>query len=700
MKRKIVSFITIICMVITLIPATVAASYASTVPPNISQSTVVDRITELENGLSGKFFTTDGKPAYDSGDDRCNVVNVLNRNSTVRSLIYNNKGKSGYRPDYDSYLPGHYAHDYGSVGTLGWSCFGFANFAEWYIFSQKCSDTVSTKTIAKGISYNYSNMSAKAKPGDVVRLTGNGFSGHSGIVKSVGSKYVTILDANGDAGEYYGTSRVTTRKVYYASGMKVSISRATNSVTGWPAINATNVASTGKVKLSWYKKSKASKYYVYRALASDGVYKLIKKTTSTTYTDTGATASYMYYYKVKAVSSSGKTLAWSKVATRTCDLAQPKLTGISNVASHGGIKVTFKGVKNANKYKVYRATSKDGDYKFVFDLNCNKTDSGGEAHYFINTSGTPGKTYYYKVQAVNTKNTGADSALSAYMYKTRDLAQPTVTGISNVASSGAVKIDYKGVQNADKYELYRATSKTGTYSCILYINCEPDTAGEAHYFLSTGGTRGKTYYYKVRAVMSDNSYATSALSKYVVGSVKAPATSIISSKASSMVSAATNVAGKSKSSLGLSGEWCASFIYYCAQKSGNTSEIGSSAYVGTMAEQTVNSKGGTIIFVNQNAYNSCKSRFVSSRCKYDPNYIPKKGDLYIQKGEDYGDQYFAHIGLVRKDSTNSRIAYTIEGNTSCSDGNHSDYGYVEYKTRDKNGFAAPYGFSAFVKPAY
>ena len=605
MKKKIVSFITILCLVVTLIPATVATSHAATTPSSVSKSTVLERIEELEDGLSGKFFTTDGYRANNSGDSRCNVVNVLNQNSTVRNLIYKNKGKTGYRPSYDSYLPGHYAHDYGCVSTLGYSCFGFANFAEWYIFSSKCSDSVSTKTIAKGIAYNYSNISANAKPGDIVRLTGNGFSGHSGIVKSIGSNYMTILDANGDGGEYYGASRITTRNVYYASGMKVSISRATNSVDGWPALNASNVESTGKIKLSWYKKKNAAKYFVYRASSKNGTYKLIKKTTSTTYTDTAASASYNYYYKVKAVSSAGKFMAWSDVVNRTCDLARPKITSAVKVASSSKIKITWNDVKNANRYELYRGTG-DGNYTKIatFDTKMNT----GKSHYCYNSKNmTPGKKYYYKIKAINTNSSGADSALS------------------------------------------------------LAVSCVAGTA-------STNNTN------------TGNTSTTAS--------------------ASAMVAAAEACVGKSKSSLGMPEEWCAAFVDYCAVKSGNTSKVGDDPYVGPLAKQTVNSEGGTIIFVNKNAYDACKDRFISARCKYDPDYIPKKGDLYIQKGPGYLDPYFAHIGIVRKDSTTSSIAYTIEGNTDCPDGAHADFQYVEYKTRNKNTLSEPYGFSAFVKPAY
>ena len=166
---------------------------------------------------------------------------------------------------------------------------------------------------------------------------------------------------------------------------------------------------------------------------------------------------------------------------------------------------------------------------------------------------------------------------------------------------------------------------------------------------------------------------------------------------SSIVKYANSVAGKSKSQLGLSGEWCARFVSYCAKQTGNQSKVGTSVWVGEQARQTVNDKGGKITFVNRSAYNAHKNDFVSSRCIYNASYMPKAGDLYIQYSPDY---YFAHVGIVRANSTKSYIAYTIEGNTSCDDGNHYDYSNVEKKTRNNRNFMRGYGFTAFVTPDY
>lgn len=178
--------------------------------------------------------------------------------------------------------------------------------------------------------------------------------------------------------------------------------------------------------------------------------------------------------------------------------------------------------------------------------------------------------------------------------------------------------------------------------------------------------------------------------------------------AAAMKATAESCKGKSKSSLNLSGEWCARFAYYCAKQSGNKNIVGSNIYVGPQAEQTVKA-GGTITFVNKSAYNAEKARFKkwSGRCKYNASYKPKAGDLYIQRTVEKGTVYnFGHVGIVRSGSvskTKSGInitAHTVEGNTTCSCGKHKNFNNVEYKTRVKSQLPSNYAMIAFVTPKY
>ena len=78
-------------------------------------------------------------------------------------------------------------------------------------------------------------------------------------------------------------------------------------------------------------------------------------------------------------------------------------------------------------------------------------------------------------------------------------------------SSGHPKLSWAKVEGAKKYEVYRATSKSGTYTKI-------STTTKLSY-TNTTAKAGKTYYYKVKAVCGASSYGNSAYSKVV--SIKA-----------------------------------------------------------------------------------------------------------------------------------------------------------------------------------
>lgn len=195
----------------------------------VSKSTINERISQLISALDGRYFTTDGKKASSNVDSRCNVDKVVASNSAVRKLVKNNK--DGSEPTSMKNLPEHYAHDYGTTLSRGYSCCGFANFAGWYIFADSCSSDIGTVTIEKKIACNYSNASRLLKPGDILRVSGSISNGHSLIVVSVKSSGIEIIDCNST--QYSASdakaSRVCHYTVSYGKINYMSISRATNS---------------------------------------------------------------------------------------------------------------------------------------------------------------------------------------------------------------------------------------------------------------------------------------------------------------------------------------------------------------------------------------------------------------------------------------------------------------------------------------
>ena len=208
----------------------------------------------------------------------------------------------------------------------------------------------------------------------------------------------SYTNTKANAGQYYYYYVVAINEAGKASAPSAIVGRTCDLAR--PVVTATNVAKTGKVRLTWEAVEGAVEYKVYRAAEKDGTYKLMFTTEGTSYTNTNAVAGTTYYYKVVAVAK--KTAANSAPAevSRTCDLPQVKVTGKLNLA--GTPKLSWDKVEGAVSYKVYRATSADGEYKLM------KTTTGTS---YSNTNHVNGTTYYYYVVAV-AENVWGNSAPS------------------------------------------------------------------------------------------------------------------------------------------------------------------------------------------------------------------------------------------------------------------------------------------------
>jgi len=173
-----------------------------------------------------------------------------------------------------------------------------------------------------------------------------------------------------------------------------------------PVVTASNVAKSGKVKLTWKAVPGAVKYEIYRSAKKNGSYKKLYAVTGTTYTNTSAKAGNSYYYKVKAISGTDGTpdSRFSAPVYRTCDLAKP--TGLKITKKNGYPSLTWTAVEGADRYAVYRCTKKNGSYVKI------STTSGTT---FTNTSAIAGNTYYYKIKALKTGKSAATSAFSGYV---------------------------------------------------------------------------------------------------------------------------------------------------------------------------------------------------------------------------------------------------------------------------------------------
>ena len=263
-----------------------------------------------------------------------------------------------------------------------------------------------------------------------------------------------------------------------------------------PVIKVVNHGETGKPTISWGKVQGATGYEVWRKAGSNGSYKRIKSVTGCSTRDSAALPGVIYSYKVKALCGKNgiANSTFSAEKRIACDLAKPKGIKVTTVASTGKPKVTWNKVNGATKYEVWRKIGANGTYKKIYTTVGNS---------YTNTAAKAGTIYYYKVKAICGKNSGGNSVFSASDYVTCDLAAPKIT-VSGTKKRGKIVVSWSKVENADRYYVYRATSKNGTYE--KYATTISKT------YTDSSVKKGKYYYYKVKAVYDGKPAATSAYS--------------------------------------------------------------------------------------------------------------------------------------------------------------------------------------------
>lgn len=317
---------------------------------------------------------------------------------------------------------------------------------------------------------SYDVYRAPAGTADWAWLTNTTALGYTDSDAAVGVNYDYMVKAIGhtpDTTDPFSATITACRKLPCVDGIKGS-----------------NVASTGKIQLSWDPVEGAVSYKVYRATKEDGSYSLMKTVTDgTTYVNASAKAGKTYFYKIVAVAANTKANSeYSYAFEYTCDCAQPVIT-MGNDAATGKITIKWAKVEGAVKYQVYRADTKNGTYKLMKTVDTTT---------YTNSNAKAGKTYYYKVRAV-AENADARSAFSAIKSRLCDCAQPVIKVAASTTSS--IKLSWAKVEGATKYQIQRATALNGTYKTVKTTTSLS--------WNNTGLTAGKTYYYRVKAIASN-----------------------------------------------------------------------------------------------------------------------------------------------------------------------------------------------------
>ena len=279
-----------------------------------------------------------------------------------------------------------------------------------------------------------------------------------------------------------------------------------------PVLKGGTSSASGKPQLTWAAVDGAAKYEIYRSTQQSTGYSLLGTTTSTSYVNTGAAVGTTYYYKVRALNVDGAAGAYSSTVSGAAKAVAPAAPTVTMAYSDSGKpKLTWSAVSGAASYRVYRSESRGTGYSLLGTTTSTS---------YVNTGAAVGKTYYYRIKAVNSAGTSAYSNIVSGTARTPAPAAPVLKGGTSSAS-GKPQLTWAAVDGAAKYDVYRSNSADGTFSKV--------GSTDKTTYVNTGAVKGVTYFYKIRAVgASGASGFSNTVAIHVAGVVKAPAAVVLS----------------------------------------------------------------------------------------------------------------------------------------------------------------------------
>ena len=250
----------------------------------------------------------------------------------------------------------------------------------------------------------------------------------------------------------------------------------------------TESASYTSVLIRWDKVAGASGYKVYYSTSKDSGYKTLKTTSSTSYKHKKLTTGKTYYYKVRAYKTvNGKKVYGDYSKAVKAKVAPAVVVAEKSATTYNSVTLSWKKISGASGYAVYRAESKNGEWKKI------KTIKSGSTKTYKDKGLIPGKTYYYKVRAYRTvSGKNVYGAYSEVVKAKPALKKPSLK--KSTVNYDSVKLTWKKISGASGYKIYRSTSADGTYKRVKNI-----TSASTLTYTDSGLTAGTTYYYKIRA---------------------------------------------------------------------------------------------------------------------------------------------------------------------------------------------------------
>ena len=311
---------------------------------------------------------------------------------------------------------------------------------------------------------------------------------------SASTTYWYRVRAQNDTGNgSYTSTNATTDATAVAPGVPSSFSVSANSHTS--------------VTASWSAPSTGDTPFTYRVVRASnssfnsGVVILATAQSSTSYTNTGLSASTTYYYRVRATGPGG-TGSYTSVKSVTTNAA-PVAPGVPSslsvsANSHTSVTASWSAPSTGDTpftYRVVRANTSSFNTGVVVLATAQSSTS------YTNTGLSASTTYWYRVRATNVAGTGSYTSGESVTTDAAPAAPSTVTSLSaSATSTSAISVSWSAPSTGATpftYRVQRASNSSFSSGLTTLASAQTGTS-----ISSTGLSAETKYYYRVRATNS------------------------------------------------------------------------------------------------------------------------------------------------------------------------------------------------------
>ncbi len=267
----------------------------------------------------------------------------------------------------------------------------------------------------------------------------------------------------------------------------------------------------GGIKLSWERSNGAESYTVYRKNGNKNkAIAKIEGNKTCTFLDKNIKDNNKYQYTVVA----HKGIHRSSFVYKTSDVYITAPTLKKTKISNGYVTVYWEKTKTADKYRVYRKTSKT-DWEYL-------GTAGKNSESYKDKTVKNATTYQYTVRAVDGSHC---SGIDREGIKVRYISTPKNITLDNYFSN-TIRIKWGKVSSAEKYIVYRKDTKNTNWKIIK------ETAKTQ--YIDSSVVNGREYTYAIRAVGKNNE-KSAYLTNQKITALKAPSKVNLYSRGDSVV---------------------------------------------------------------------------------------------------------------------------------------------------------------------